>query len=360
MGSQDVYLLDDHKLYWHLDRVLADRRGELIAPIYVEISPTDRCNHNCIFCGLDFVRGGGHSLDTATLLARIGEMGRLGVRSVNFSGEGEPLLHPDAPALIAACAQAGMDVALATNGSRGDAAAWETMLRHLTWVRFSLDAGSPEVHAQVHRGGADGFQRAVSTVRQAVTLKKSLGSATTIGVQYVLLEQNLDDLERAIRLFQDIGCDYCSIKPFSFHPQMRGGLARPVSATAIEAVAALVAALQPRSPMRLIFRQAAFHTAATSGKSFSSCRALPYWAHLQATGDLYACPTFLGDPRFCLGNIATQTMDALFFGPRRREALRLGRTALDIEGECRLNCRMARINEFLEMLDAPPQHINFI
>jgi len=360
MANQDVFLQDDHKLYWHLDRVLADQRGELIAPIYVEISPTDRCNHQCIFCGLDFVRGGGHVLPTDTFLTRIEEMGRLGVRSVNFSGEGEPLLHPDTPTFIAACARAGMDVALATNGSRGDAAAWETMLRHLTWVRFSVDAGSPEVHARVHRGGPDGFARAVETIRQAVSLKQSLGSSTTIGVQYVLLEQNLDDVERAIRLFQDIGCDYCSLKPFSFHPQMHGDSARPVTAEEAATVAALVDSLQARSPMRLVFRQTAFRAAASRRKAYTACRALPYWAHLQANGDLYVCPTFLGDPRFRLGNIAEATMDDLLFGPRRREALRLGREELDIGKACRLNCRMARINEFLELLANPPQHINFI
>ena len=49
----DKYLLDGHKLYWHLDRVEEWQAKKVVAPIYVEISPLSVCNHKCIFCGID-------------------------------------------------------------------------------------------------------------------------------------------------------------------------------------------------------------------------------------------------------------------------------------------------------------------
>ena len=356
----DAFRLDSHKLYWHLDRVNAAARGEIVAPIYVEISPTDRCSHNCIFCGLDFKRGSGHALDTAKTLEAIAAMGRLGVRSINFSGEGEPLLHKDTPRFVQACGQAGIDASLATNGSVYNRDAWAMMLEHLTWVRFSVDAGSPETHARVHRGGADGFRRTENTIRRAVDIKREIGSRTTVGVQYVLLRQNRDDLEQAIRMFQDIGVDYLSIKPFSPHPLMHGDVGEPLDAGDIREVAALAASLEPRSQTRLIFRQEAFAASVAEQAAYTACRALPFWAYISSNGHVYSCFTFLGDDRFYLGDIATDGMEDILFGERRKESIRVGCEALNIEGECRTNCRMARINAFLELLACPPDHVNFI
>lgn len=87
------YHIDGHKLYWHLERLMAWQTGELIAPIYIEISPVSFCNHRCLFCGLDFAQGDRLSLDTEATCHSLQEMARLGVKSVMFAGEGEPLLH---------------------------------------------------------------------------------------------------------------------------------------------------------------------------------------------------------------------------------------------------------------------------
>ena len=74
--------LDDSKLLWHLDRVNQWEHGKLIPPIYVEISPTNTCNQNCIFCGLDFAKGH-NQLDTRTLNKAIAQMSIFGIKSIN-------------------------------------------------------------------------------------------------------------------------------------------------------------------------------------------------------------------------------------------------------------------------------------
>ena len=58
----DQFLIDRHKLYWHLDRVTDWQNKRVIAPIYLEISPVSMCNHRCIFCGIDFARDKGSSI----------------------------------------------------------------------------------------------------------------------------------------------------------------------------------------------------------------------------------------------------------------------------------------------------------
>lgn len=160
----DNYCIDGHKLLWHLDRVLEWQENRVIAPIYVEISPISSCNHNCIFCGIDFAMNPGFKLNTGILCKRLEEMGVLGVRSIMFAGEGEPLLHKDLPLFVKTAKEAGIDVSITTNGSLGNYALWKELLPYLTWIRFSVDAGTADVYANVHRVQQDAFHKRPRTL----------------------------------------------------------------------------------------------------------------------------------------------------------------------------------------------------
>ncbi len=354
------YLQDGHKLLWHLDRVVQWQKGQCVNPIYVEVSPVSYCNHRCVFCGVDFARVGKRRLDTAITCQRFAEMGRLGVRSLMFAGEGEPLLHSDLDQLMAAARNAGIDVSLTTNGSLGNAETWRKLLPLLTWVRFSVDAGSGPVYGQVHGVGADAFARTVASIQAAVEVKRGLNLPVTVGVQYLLLPQNLDDLGRACELFSGLGVDYISLKPFSLHPQMIERMDVDYGQEMIERVETILAEAKVSPPTQVIFRRQTLLAYRDGQIGFDRCRALPFWGYVHSSGDFYTCSVFLGDERFKAGNILEQSAQEVFEGAARRRSLEFGRHELTPGEACRLNCRMARINEFLAGLDHPPDHVNFI
>ena len=91
----DKFRIDSHKLIYHIPRVNDWLSGKNIYPIYMEISPAGSCNHRCTYCALDFMEYQKRFLDTEVLKKRLIEMGRLGLKSVMFAGEGEPFLHKD-------------------------------------------------------------------------------------------------------------------------------------------------------------------------------------------------------------------------------------------------------------------------
>lgn len=354
------YLQDGHKMLWHLDRLVQWQQGQLVSPIYVEISPVSYCNHRCVFCGVDFARVGKRRLDTDLTCRRLGEMGRLGVRSMMFAGEGEPLLHSDLDRLMAAAKQAGIDVSLTTNGSLGDAETWRTLLPLLTWVRFSVDAGSGPVYAKVHGVGPESFSRTVASIQAAVETKHTQGLPVTVGVQYLLLPENLDDLGAACELFSGLGVDYVSLKPFSLHPQMIQRMDVDYGQEMIDRVEAILAAAEIAPPTQVIFRRQALLAYRDGKIGFDRCRALPFWGYLHSSGDFYTCSVFLGDERFRAGNLLESSVQEVFQGAARQRSLDFGRHELAPGEQCRLNCRMARINEFLHGLEHPPDHVNFI
>lgn len=357
----DKFVLDGHKLYWHLDRVAAWQNGQLVAPIYVEISPVSFCNHQCIFCGLDFAHTEHICLDSNVLQGRISEMARLGVKSIMFAGEGEPLLHPQIVALTTHCKTSGIDVSITTNGMLGNSILWQQLLPSLTWIRFSIDAATPEIYANVHKVASSSFQRTLQSLKDAVEIKKSAGLSTTIGVQFLMIKQNIDDIEEAIRLYSNIGVDYLSFKPYSEHPQMHNKSSFTYSTEMISEIEEIVKRYQAKDGnTSIIFRKAATEVYSEGSHHFSSCCALPFWGYISSRGDFYTCSVYLNDERFRVGNIMEESMETIFAGERRKRSIDFARYELKIGCECRINCRMARINEFLEFLSSKPSHINFI
>jgi cyclic pyranopterin phosphate synthase len=356
----DKFLMDRHKLYWHLDRVTEWQSRRTIAPIYVEISPVSKCNHRCIFCGIDFARDNGMKLERDALCKRLKEMGRAGVKSIMFAGEGEPLMHKDLPEFINVSRNHGIDVSVTSNGTLGNYDLWKDMLPNLTWIRFSVDAGTAGIHAKVHNVPERIFEKTIKSIEQAVEVKKIYGLGITIGIQFLIIDENVNDIENALSLFSKLGVDYISLKPYSLHPQMIRKKETIYTDEVVSHIDKTVGEYRAKSDMNIIFRKEALIKYMNKVKMFQHCCALPFWGYISTNGDFYTCSVFIGDDRFRSGNIYENDIEHILFGEKRQQSIRYGEDGLVIKDECRLNCRMARINEFLEVIANKPEHVNFI
>jgi radical SAM protein with 4Fe4S-binding SPASM domain len=356
----DKYSIDGHKLYWHLDRVLEWQEKGTVAPIYLEISPVSYCNNRCVFCGVDFAMDNKSRLDTEVLCERLTEMGRRGVKSIMFAGEGEPLLHKDIAVIIKTARESGIDVSMTTNGSLGNYELWQEILPHLTWIRFSLDAGSSGVYSKVHGVPESFFEKTINSIKDAVRVKNECGLDVTIGVQYLVIEENLADIENSIEKLTQLKVDYFSLKPYSFNPKMIKQRNELYTEETAQYVQDIVDRHSNGNGTNIIFRKGAMGKYMAGEKHFTHCYALPFYGYLSSSGDFYVCKEFIGEERFKAGNIYENDMHSIFFGEKRGELLQFGQDNLAVGEECRLNCRMARINEFLEVIENKPEHVNFI
>ena len=74
--------VDNHKLMYHPERVAEwCEKGDCF-PIYAEIGLTNRCNHRCIFCALDWLEHSGIYIDREVMSRNLEDMGNHGLRSV--------------------------------------------------------------------------------------------------------------------------------------------------------------------------------------------------------------------------------------------------------------------------------------
>lgn len=363
---QDEYRIDGHKLMYHPERVASWREAgddweelKKIYPIYIEMSPFGACNHRCVFCAMDYIGYKPQSLDVDVMKDRIPEMADLGVKSVMFGGEGEPLLHKEISALTDAVVNAGFDLAITTNGVRLTPVFSERHLGDLSWIKVSLNGGTPESYAKIHQTDPDDFLTVIENLKRAVALRDKNGYGCTIGCQLLLLPENAGSIEMLARICRDdIGLDYLVVKPYSQHKSSITTRYENIDYSRYKDLGETLCRLSSES-FKVIFREKTI-AGHLQRKPYPVCLSTPmFWAYIMSCGDLYTCSSYLNDRRFNLGNLNRNSFKALWEGDRRKENLQLLSRELDID-ECRNNCRMDKINRYLWELKSPHDHVNFI
>lgn len=365
----DRYAIDSHKLIYHPQRVARYleagdywQQAKSIYPLYVEISPVGACNHRCTFCAVDYIGYQAIRLDVAVVERALAEMGQKGVKSVMFAGEGEPMLHTGIERMVVAAAKAGIDTAMTTNASVLSDAFVERALPLMSWIKASVNAGSAETYARIHRTKEKDFGRVLTNLKRLVDTRNRRGLSCTLGAQILLLPENAHEVETLARICRDdIGLDYLVVKPYSQH---NASLTRVYEDVKYQGFADLSSRLAGLNSERF----SVIYRANTMKKHddgpdqrYQRCHATPFfWAYIMATGAVYGCSAYLLDPRFAYGNINQDSFQAIWESDARRQNLAYVRDGLDIR-QCRLNCRMDEVNRYLERLvnqDVP--HVNFI
>jgi len=354
----DRFRLDSHKLNYHPDRVGDWLRGGNVYPIYVEVSPTGACNHRCTFCGLDFMGYQPRSLEADLLKERLAEMGRLGIRSIMFGGEGEPLLHKHIGDLASHTKASGIDVAFTTNATPLRPSLSETLVPACEWIKVSINAGTAETYSAIHRTKAADFDRVLENMRHAREVRDSAHATCILGMQALLLPENRHEMTTLARIARDLGMDYLVVKPYSQHPQSETNRYRDVDDEDPRTLADELAELST-AEFSVIFRLNALQKQSAGQHPYTRCLALPFWSYIDAGGGVWGCSVFLGDERFLYGNINTETFQQIWEGEKRAASLRWVCDELDASA-CRVNCRMDEVNRYLWDLRTPPRHVNFI
>lgn len=358
MKKMDKYRIDSHKLIYHVKRVSDWQQGKLIYPIYMEISPSGACNHRCTYCALDFMEYQKRYLDTALLKERLSEMGRLGLKSVMYAGEGEPFLHKDMSDIILHTKQSGIDVALTTNGVLMKEDVSEAILSSTEWIKVSINGATRETYAKIHQSREADFDAVIKNMAYAAKYREKAGATCALGMQLLLIPENSHEVLMLAELARDIGMDYLVIKPYSQHPLSKTEKYKDIK---YDEYASLAEDLKKYNTERFsaIFRSNAMKKWDRSERDYQCCMALPFWSYMDAGGDIWGCSLYLGDERFHYGNIYKNTFQEIWEGEKRKKSLEWVEKSLDVS-QCRVNCRMDEVNRYLWELKEPPIHVNFI
>lgn len=346
--------VDNHKLIFHPERVAQWLRTGDCYPIYVEIGLTNRCNHRCIFCALDWFEKTPIDIDTEVMKKALHDMAANGVKSVMFAGEGEPLMHRDVTEIVSFAKMNGLDVAITTNGVLFDKKKLEQLLPVLSWVRFSVDAGTPSTHKKIHCGGSKDFEKVLTNLRNAVAIKRENNLPVIIGVQFLLIPDNLDDLIPFILTFKEIGVDNVQIKPYSQHPLSKNRFI--IDYSKYQKIEKEIRKYSTPA-FQVIFRSLTTERLIKK-RDYHECYGMPFFTLIESDGSVIPCMMFYQNPEFSYGNLNDNSFSEIWLGEKRKTVLeKLAKNTIE---HCRDGCRLDAINRYLSQLKNPHPHINFI
>jgi MoaA/NifB/PqqE/SkfB family radical SAM enzyme len=209
-------ILDSHKLAHHYERVLAWENNERIAPVSVDMALTRACGAMCSFCYAMVQEPQERStIKVNEALNLLDDFAEVGVKSVSLISDGESTISKAYVPFIQHASNIGIDVGNATNGWEWEPDKIDQVLPHLTWVRFTVAAGTPEGYSKIMFKGSEHtevFDRAMKHIKYAVDLKKKLNLKVTLGIQMVLMPEFKNEIIPFAKLAVDLGVDYGVIK----------------------------------------------------------------------------------------------------------------------------------------------------
>jgi radical SAM protein with 4Fe4S-binding SPASM domain len=356
---QDKYRMDSHKLMWHQDRVHSWQSKERIAPLHIDLGITTGCNLGCVYC-YGVLQGRTSvsrrfDMPREALLRLIHDAKHLDIRSIAFIGEGENTLNNALYDGLALARKLGLDVSLATNGIRFNVERLHEMMESLTWLRFNISAATPESYYSIHNLKA--FELVIENIKKIVTLKQKYSLDTTIGMQMVVVEENIPDIVPLASLAKKIGVDYLVIKPCS--DTYDGTIDSPHEQYL--KINNLLEEAEGYSTDDYTVSVKWKKMANLGKKNFDRCYGTQFIINISGDGTVFPCGHFFNMRRdeFSMGNIIESSLESIINSERYWDVQKKIQH-IDVNKDCETNCRHYYISQFLWELSKPPEHVNFI
>lgn len=353
-----TYINPRQKVLWHTDR-LHDLRttGTTRAPVNVEIDLSNRCSHGCRWCRFAYThtRGplagtekpdsyipGGDLMDYDLAKRILKELWAAGVKSVTWTGGGEPTLHPHFDDIITYAAGLGLEQGIYTHGGHIDDAKAHLIKRRLTFAYVSLD----ECTRSSFRAskGVDRFEQVCDGIRR---LALSPGPAT-VGVGFLLHAGNIHQVDQMASLGHNLGASYVQFRPLIAYGDEPRQLAEDAGwvENALYALAAYHG-----DPFVIADRERFRMYRDWAGHAYSVCNWSAMQTAITPNGKMWRCTDKREHADALLGDLTQES----FAGIWQRAG---GPCA--VNDQCRLMCRGNLSNLTLDAIMTEPAHANFI
>lgn len=391
------------KLSHHQEAVTLLLENKPVVPITMEVDISLFCGDQCSFCHFAYthekpVRANAPlaTLEKVFMTPSLAnelfkKMASAGVKSIVFSGGGEPTDSPFAQEIFRLAKSHGLELGMYTRGFNLNGEIASFVAQSFEWVVVSLDATNADDHKEAKGTGERIFSTKIENIRNFLAIA---GRRANISVSEMVDGRHLQKvasypeqqeffgkntqvtkLERDIIWLLGLGVDEVQIRPIvdtgSYKEQRKTrqmkGLAfmgnKEVWQEHYSWVPGVMAILErytgiPRlNPSIDKFRQV---YEGVSGQD--TCYGMMVSAGLVANdGKVYKCANTREIPRKIIGDLKTQSMEEIFLSPN------LDRK---VDEFCRVGCRGCKVNEAFHHLkesggvsSSPRQgvkHVNFI
>jgi len=332
MKTTDVYNSAERKLLSYPEKLCDFLKNKPVAPIALEIHPSERCNHRCPECQGKFaydsyenVASLGEFLDFK-LLDKIFREKKYRPKGVIISGNtGEPLLHPDITYLFKKLKKLEIPFVLITNGGLINEKNAPLIAKSCEGMRVSLDAYDKASFLQTH--GSHQWERTLDNIKLLVSVKKR----KKIGIGYLTNWETKRGMVKATRLAKSLKVDYIHFRPFHFQFYNIEKELKECLSYADRNFKVFYPVYKYKMNVR----------------TYKKCQAAWFYSVLDPKGDFYVCCHHIGRKKALIGNLRDLSWPECIKAKKKN----IGKFALD---DCIPNCRLHLHNTFLNSLQEVP------
>ncbi|MFH1309448.1 MAG: radical SAM protein [Candidatus Omnitrophota bacterium] len=195
---------------------LPREKGKVLAPIHIRIKPTNVCNHNCSYCayraddlqlGKDMVQR--DFISKEKMMEIIDDVIEMGVKSVTFSGGGDPFCYPYLFDAAKRLSESDVKFASLTNGALLDGEKAEIFAKNASWIRISMDGWDDESYSE-YRGVPKGeFTKVLNNIKNF----KTYNGACFLGVCIIVDKKNASHVYELAEQIRESGANSVKIAP---------------------------------------------------------------------------------------------------------------------------------------------------
>lgn len=363
-------ILDDTKLEWHRERVIAWEAGKKIAPITIDMSLTRACNFACNYCYAVMQENDRKTITKDTMTRFIDDCAEIGVKGISLVSDGESTLHSAFEHTICYGASRGIHMASGTNGYLLNEARLEKILPSLTYLRINITAGEPRRYAEIMGVKEAWFHTVCANIKNAVRIKREQKLNVTIGLQMVLMPQYEDQILPLTKLGKELGVDYLVIKHCSDNEDGELG----VDYDGYEKLYRKLEEAESNSTPNYQVSVKWSKIGDKGRRSYQRCYGPPFLLQISGSGLVAPCGMLFNDQykKFHIGNIVTQSFKEMVQGERYWEVVNyLASENFNAQTMCGSLCLQHQVNTKLDQFkkgmtalhpngDTPPEHINFV
>lgn len=356
-----MYINPRDKVFSHLERLngWSHRRR---APVTLEVDLSSRCSLGCQSCHQahthtkgPWVAPGklrvlptdfeptGDLADTRITLRWLGEAARAGVKSIVWTGGGEPTLHPDWRAIVEHARTLGLEGGLYTLGGHLDADDAHAIARCLTWVVVSLDCATARTYAHEKNVPEARFDAACQGIRHLSR------AGATVGVSFLLHADNHAAAFEMLDLARSLGATYTTFRPTIDVSLNRPGVMRG-DRSWVESAMPWIKTLAAMPDVEIDPARFA-EWANWSGHGYGQCYGIRLNSMVTPDARVWACVNRRGIRDSLIGDLSRESFGDVW---ARHPGV------WQVNDQCRAMCRLHPVNQTLAAVYAPRLHANFI
>lgn len=326
-----------NKIFFHLERLQSFLRGETVYPISVEMDLSNCCNLKCSWCR--FSDSHNPAIMPYSLAEKIlRELAEVGVKSIVYSGGGEPLLNPQFKEIADLGHSLGLDQGVYTNGVNIDKFI-ETLNKKMKFVYVSLDAATRETFLKIK--GVDCFEKVIRNIELLCQRKDE----AKIGLGFLVSPENFSDMWVFRYFLKSLDVDYIQFRPAVTENIDVGWLQIVMeSLKLVETDNTIIAWYKFNDLLR-----------EDGGRTYSKCLGHNFLGGISADGTVWLCLNKRYHKGFDVGNLKVQLFKDVWNGEKRKEAIQ----KINLN-DCMKLCRPHELNKFLDNIVKGNPHSSFL